>query len=114
MRASSLRHKIVVQKYEVDNSNIEYPVKKWVTHCEVHADVQDLSTRDGLLSQQVGAYLVARAVVRYNSLTKSIKYDMRVLLDGVYYQVNGNPRHNLGDRREYLTIELKEGLREWQ
>ena len=114
MKASSLRHKIRVERYEIDNTNIEYPARKWVTYCEVHADVQDLSTRDGLMSQQVGAGLVARAVVRYSSLTKLIKYDMRIYLDGVYYQINGNPKHNLGDRREYLTIELKEGLKEWQ
>lgn len=114
MRAANLRQKIRFERYETDNSNIEYPKRQWVEHCTVHADVQDLSTRDSMVSQQVGSFIVSRAIVRYSKKTSEITFDMRAVIDGVYYQVNGKPKHDLGDRRTYLTIELKEGLKEWQ
>lgn len=114
MRASKLRHKIKFEKYITDNLNIEYPVRKWVEHCTVWADVSDLSTKDSLSAQQIGLELRARAVVRFSKLTSEITHDMRVYFDGVYYQVNGAPKSDLGDRRTYLTVELKEGLKEWK
>lgn len=113
MRAGKLRQTITVQK-RIENGDVEYPKIEWVNYCTVKADVQDLSTRDSLQAQAVSVNLTARAVVRYSALTAGISYDMRVLFDGVYYQVNGTPKRDLGDRRTYVTIELKEGLREWQ
>lgn len=114
MRASKLRQRIRVEKFVDNGSNIEYPKRSWVEHCSVWADVQDLSTRDALMSQQIGIALTARAVVRFSELTSGITYDMRILFEGVYYQINGNPAKGLGDRRTYINIELKEGLKEWR
>lgn len=113
MRAGKLRQTIIVQK-RLESGDVEYPEMTWIDHCTVRADVQDLSTRDALQAQAIDVKLTARAVVRYSALTAGISYDMRVLFDGVYYQINGTPKRDLGDMRTYVTIELKEGLKEWQ
>lgn len=113
MRAGKLRQVITVQ-YRTENDNIEYPKVVWMDLCTVHADVQELSTRDSLQAQAVDVKLTARAVVRYSDNTKKITSDMRVLFRGRYYQINGVPKRDLGDMYTYLTVELKEGLKEWQ
>lgn len=113
MRAGKLRQVITIQERS-EGGDVEYPVVVWTDFCKVHADVQELSTRDSIQAQSINVQLKARAVVRHSEKTSKISSDMRVLFRGVYYQINGDPKRDLGDMYTYITIELKEGLKEWR
>lgn len=114
--AGELNSRITVQKYveSQDDNNPEYLIKGWINHCVVWADVQDLSTRDSLRAQSIGSALQSRAVIRYSSVASQIDSTMRVLFDGKYYQINGEPKRDLNNRKTYITLELSEGLEEWK
>lgn len=113
MRASKLRQKIIVQ-HRVEDGSVEYPKVSWQDFTVTWADMQDLSTKDSLKGQAIGISLVSRCIIRYSEKNKLITSDMRVFFDGRYYQINGVPKRDLGDRRTYITLELKEGLKEWR
>lgn len=115
MEFGKLKHRITVQKYveTQDDSNPEYLIRGWIDHCTLWSDVQDLSTRDSIQAQSIGSSLQARAVVRFSSVSATITSDMRILFDGLYYQINGQPKRDLFNRKTYITIELSEGLKEW-
>lgn len=113
MRASKLRQVIVFEKFIMDDSNPDYPKKRWLEVHRDRCDFQELSTRDSMIAQQVGSSVVARAVLRLSSDSLKIDHSMRAYIFGKYFQVNGTPRRNLGDNATFLTVELKEGLKEW-
>lgn len=115
MQAGKLRQRITVQKYveTQDDNNPEYLIKEWIDHCTLWSKIQDLSTRDSIQAQSIGSSLQARAVVRFSGVSATITSDMRVIFEGVYYQINGQPKRDLFNRKTYITIELSEGLKEW-
>ena len=115
MLAGQLRHRITVQRLTVGRDlETGNRVESWEDHCTVWSSVSDLSTKDQIADRAMQGTMRGRAVVRYNTLTAAIDTTMRVLFDGVYYKIDGNPSRNLGDRRTFLTINLAEGLSEWQ
>ncbi|MCH7307570.1 phage head closure protein [Acinetobacter sp. NIPH 1852] len=115
MEFGKLKHRITVQKYteSQDDNNPEYLTKEWIEYCTVWADVQDLSTRDTLQAQSIGSTLQARAVIRFSTQAAAINSTMRILFDSKFYQINGDPKRDLHNRKTYITIELSEGLKEW-
>ena len=62
-----------------------------------------------LLAKAANSSIQARAKVRYSSTTKQVDSTMRVLFDGYYYKIDGNPMRDPDSRREYLTINLSTG-----
>lgn len=86
----------------------------WANVATVWADVDDLSTKDTIADRASQGTLQARAVVRYSSVTKNINTKMRVLFEGKYYRIDGDPKRDTKNRRTYLTINLAEALPEWQ
>lgn len=115
MLAGQLRHRIRIEKLEIDRDlNTGNEIKHWQNYCTVWANVNDLSTKDQIADRAVQGTMRGRAIVRYSLLTKDINTTMRVLFEGNYYRIDGNPSKNLGDRRTFLTINLAEGLAEWR
>ncbi|MEE6404712.1 head-tail adaptor protein, partial [Acinetobacter baumannii] len=48
-----------------------------------------------------------------SSTTKQVDSTMRVLFDGYFYKIDGNPMRDPDSRREYLTINLATGDKAW-
>lgn len=115
MQSGKLRHRITIQ-YLVSNNRDDSGMETgdtWVDLATVWADVDDLSTKDTIADRTVQGTMQARAVIRYSQTTDRIDTTMRVLFEGVFYRIDGNPKRDLCSRREYLTLNLAEGLKEW-
>ncbi|MBJ9954512.1 phage head closure protein [Acinetobacter bereziniae] len=115
MQAGKLRHRITIQKL-VSGGRDEAGMQTgdvWEDFITVWSDVSDLSTRDIIADRAVQGTMQARALIRYSSKSAQIDTTMRVKFDGKLYRIDGAPKHDLESRREYLTLNLAEGLKEW-
>jgi len=114
MQAGKLKHRITVQR----SINTQDPVtgkliQNWQNFKTIFAEVTDLSTRDHIAAKAANSTIQARAKVRYSGTTKLIDSTMRVLFDGYFYKIDGNPMRDPDSRREYLTINLSTGDKAW-
>lgn len=113
-KASNLRHRITIQKpTQTQDPNTGKLIITWSTFTTVWAEVTDLSTRDVIAAKAANSTIQARAKVRFSSTTKQIDSTMRVLFDGYFYKIDGNPMRDPESRREYLTINLSTGDKAW-
>ncbi len=115
MKASNLKHRITIQYEKVTGQDPRTgkQTATWENLMTVWADVSDLSTKDQIAAKAVQSTIQARAKIRYSSVAKQINSTMRVLFEGYYYQIDGNPMHDLDSRREYLTLNLATGKAGW-
>lgn len=114
MQAGKLKHRITIQKpINTQNPVTGKLIQTWENVKTIYAEVTDLSTRDVIAAKAANSTLQARAKVRFNGTTKQINSTMRVLFDGYYYKIDGNPMHDQDSRREYLTINLSTGDKAW-
>lgn len=112
--AGKLRHRLTAQhKTQVQDQDTGEIVESWLEYCTVWADVSDLSTKDQIAAQASQSDIRARALVRYSAITAAIDTTMRVLFEGYYYRIDGQPARDLNSRREYLTINLSSGDTAW-
>ena len=114
MQSGRLKHRITIQK----PVNTQDPVtgkliQTWENVKTIFAEVTDLSTRDVIAAKAANSTIQARAKVRFSSTTKQIDSTMRVLFDGYFYKIDGNPMRDPDSRREYLTINLSTGDKAW-
>ncbi|WP_373882655.1 phage head closure protein [Acinetobacter pittii] len=114
MQAGKLKHRITIQR----PINTQDPVtgkliQTWENFKSIFAEVTDLSTRDVIAAKAANSSIQARAKVRYSTTTKQINSTMRVLFEGYYYKIDGNPMRDPDSRREYLTINLATGDKAW-
>lgn len=114
MQSGKLKHRITIQK----PINTQDPVtgkliQTWENVKTIFAEVTDLSTRDVIAAKAANSTIQARAKVRYSTTAKQINSTMRVLFDGYYYRIDGNPLRDPDSRREYLTINLSTGDKAW-
>lgn len=116
MLAGQLRHRITIQKFISDGRDDKgmQISDVWQDYITVWASVSDLSTRDIIADRAVQGTLQARAVIRYSSKAELIDTTMRVLFEDVLYRIDGNPKRDLDSRRDYMTLNLAEGLKEWR
>lgn len=113
-KASDLRHRITIQKpIQTQDPKTGKLIITWSNFITVWAEVTDLSTRDVIAAKAANSSIQARAKVRYSSATKQVDSTMRVLFDGYYYKIDGNPMRDPDSRREYLTINLSTGDKAW-
>ncbi|EKF48431.1 phage head closure protein [Acinetobacter nosocomialis] len=113
-KASNLRHRITIQKAtQTQDRNTGKLIPSWSNFTTVWAEVTDLSTRDVIAAKAASSTIQARAKVRFSSTTKHIDSTMRVLFDGYFYKIDGNPMRDPDSRREYLTINLATGDKAW-
>lgn len=110
----NLRHRITIQKpTQTQDQNTGKLIISWSNLTTVWAEVTDLSTRDVIAAKAANSTIQARAKVRFSSTTKQIDSTMRVLFDGYFYKIDGNPMRDPDSRREYLTINLATGDKAW-
>lgn len=116
MKASQLPHRITIQQEQngVQNPNTGKVTTAWIDLITIWADVSDLSTKDQLQAKALSSSIQARAKIRYSKQASQIDTTMRVKFEGNYYQIDGNPTHDLNSRREYLTLNLSTGKKEWK
>ncbi|MGQ1316537.1 phage head closure protein [Acinetobacter baumannii] len=113
-KASDLRHRITIQKaIQTQDQNTGKLITSWSNFATIWAEVTDLSTRDVIAAKAANSSIQARAKVRYSSTTKQVDSTMRVLFDGYFYRIDGNPMRDPDSRREYLTINLATGDKAW-
>ncbi|HBM1000948.1 MULTISPECIES: phage head closure protein [Acinetobacter] len=109
-----LKHRITIQKaIQTQDQNTGKLITSWSNFATIWAEVTDLSTRDVIAAKAANSAIQARAKVRYSSTTKQIDSTMRVLFDGYFYKIDGNPMRDPDSRREYLTINLSTGEKAW-
>lgn len=109
-----LRHRITIQQAtETQDQTTGKLVRSWVNFATLWASVTDLSTRDQIAAKAAQSTIQARAKVRYSSKSAQVDSTMRVLFDGYYYKIDGNPMRDPDSRREYLTINLATGDKAW-
>lgn len=115
MRASILPHRITIQSKtrKSQNPNTGQISYEWEDFTTIWAEVTDLSTRDRLAAQAIQSTIQSRAKIRYSKKSSQIKSDMRVKFDGYYYALDGGPVHDNLSRREWLTLNLKTGDKDW-
>lgn len=115
MRASQLRQRITIQKLNANgrDENGMQTGEVWENYATVWANVDDLSTRDIIADRAAQGTMQARAVIRYSRITCWIDTTYRVLFEGKLYRIDGDPTFDTGSRREYMTLNLAEGLKEW-
>jgi len=102
----NLRHRITIQKAtQTQDPNTGNLIPLWSNLTTIWAEVTDLSTRDVIAAKAASSTIQAR--------TKQIDSTMRVLFDGYYYKIDGNPMRDPDSRREYLTINLATGDKAW-
>ena len=115
MQSSELKHRITIEQETNlgQNQKTGRVEKKWVVFAMLWANVSDLSTKDQLQARALSSTIQARAKIRYSKTASQINSTMRVLFEGQYYVIDGNPMHDLDSRREYLTLNLATGKKEW-
>lgn len=116
MQVGQLKHRITIQqeKNGTQNPTTGKVTTAWVDLMTIWADVSDLSTKDQLQAKALSSTIQARAKIRYSKQASEINTTMRVKFEGNYYQIDGNPTHDLNSRREYLTLNLSTGKKEWR
>ncbi|MCU4496364.1 phage head closure protein [Acinetobacter ursingii] len=115
MRAGQLRQRIKIQKFNAegrDGSGMQNG-EVWEDYATVWANVDDLSTRDIIADRAAQGTMQARATIRYSPKVASVDTTYRVLFEGKLYRIDGDPTFDTGSRREYMTLNLAEGLKEW-
>lgn len=112
---SDLRHRITIQSKtrKSQNPSTGQIIYEWEDFTTVWAEVTDLSTRDRLAAQAIQSTIQSRAKIRYSKKSSQIKSDMRVKFEGYYYALDGGPVHDNLSRREWLTLNLKTGEKDW-
>lgn len=116
MQAGQLRQRITIQQF-VSGGRDENGMQTddtWQNFATVWANVDDLSTKDTIADRASGGTMTARATIRYSRKVAQIDTTYRVLFEGVLYRIDGNPTFDKGSRREYMTLNLAEGLKEWE
>lgn len=115
MQSNQLRHRITIQQEIAlgQNPSTGKVEKKWVDFVTIWANISDLSTKDQLQARALSSTIQARAKIRYSKTAAKINSTMRVFFNNQYYVIDGNPMHDLDSRREYLTLNLATGKKEW-
>lgn len=115
MRAGQLRQRITIQKLNADGRDDKgmQNGEVWENFVTVWANVDDLSTRDIITDRAAQGTMRARATIRYSPKVAVVDTTYRLLFEGKYYRIDGDPTFDTGSRREYMTLNLAEGLKEW-
>lgn len=105
MRASKLRHRIMVYK----SSNTPSPMggtssASWMPWRTLWASFEPLSVKDVISSQAAGSQITARCVIRHRT---DIDSTMQVEHRGQRYKIDGDPLPDDRSGLEYITLILK-------
>ena len=103
MKASKLRHKMIVQNSVTTKSPTGASRKEWVDLFSIFCSFEPLSVKDILTAQATSSKIMARAVIRKR---EGIRSSMRVIYKGKVYQIEGSPLADPNTGNDYMTLML--------
>ena len=103
MRAGLLRHRITIQSVAEAQNSLGEAIETWSTFATVAASVDPISSRDRIAASQLEEPISYRARMRYLA---GVTGKMRVVFDGVTYNIVGAPMKNA--KRTEIELLLEE------
>lgn len=82
--SSRLKFRIQIQKPDTSRSTAGEPVKNWMNHAQVMADIYSINGREFFDAHQVNAEVTTKIVMRFK---KGITPDMRVIHGTDIYKI---------------------------
>lgn len=105
MKAGRLRNRIIIQKQINRKDELGQLVNEWVEVCSVRAEIRDLTGKEYQNSQAEQSQTDCKILIRYRN---DITPDMRVLCNGIYYDIKAV----LEDvKRTRLELPCQKGIR---
>lgn len=105
MKSGRLRNRIIIQKQVSRKDELGQQVNEWVEVCSVRAEIRDLTGKEYQNSQAEQSQTDCKILIRYRN---DITTDMRVLFDGIYYDIKAV----LEDvKRTRLELPCQKGVR---
>lgn len=105
MKAGRLRNRITIQKKVIGKDNFGQDIDQWVDVCNVRAEIRDISGREYQSSQAEQSQTDCKILIRHRN---DITPDMRVLCNGIYYDIKAV----LEDvKRTRLELPCQKGVR---
>lgn len=105
MKAGRLRNRITIQKQVNHKDDLGQTVNEWVDVCAIRAEIRDLSGKEYQNSQAEQSLTDCKILIRYRN---DITTDMRVLCNGIYYDIKAV----LEDvKRTRLELPCQKGVR---
>ena len=84
MKAGLLRNRITIQQKVNGKDALGQTVDQWVDMCKVRAEIRDMSGREYQSSQAEQSQTDCKILIRHRN---DITPDMRVLCNGIYYDI---------------------------
>jgi len=84
MRAGQLKNRITIQQKVNGKDALGQTVDQWVDVCAVRAEIRDISGREYQSSQAEQSQTDCKILIRHRN---DITPDMRVLCNGIYYDI---------------------------
>ena len=105
MKAGLLRNRITIQQKVNGKDALGQTVDQWVDVCKVRAEIRDMSGREYQSSQAEQSQTDCKILIRHRN---DITPDMRVLCNGIYYDIKAV----LEDvKRTRLELPCQKGVR---
>ena len=105
MKAGRLRNRITIQQKVNGKDALGQTVDQWVDVCKVRAEIRDMSGREYQSSQAEQSQTDCKILIRHRN---DITPDMRVLCNGIYYDITAV----LEDvKKTRLELPCKKGVR---
>lgn len=105
MRAGLLKNRITIQQKVNGKDGLGQLVNEWVDVCTVRAEIRDISGREYQSSQAEQSQTDCKILIRHRN---DITPDMRVLCNGIYYDIKAV----LEDvKRTRLELPCQKGVR---
>lgn len=84
MQSGKLRNQVTFQRQIKRKDELGQLVNEWVDMCTVRAEIRDVSGKEYQNSQAEQVQTDCKILIRYR---KDITADMRVLCNGIYYDI---------------------------
>lgn len=84
MKAGRLRNRVTIQKKVIGKDDFGQDIDQWVDVCNVRAEIRDISGREYQSSQAEQSQTDCKILIRHRN---DITPDMRVLCNGIYYDI---------------------------
>lgn len=105
MQSGRLRSKVTFQRQGTKKDDLGQTVNEWVDVCTIRAEIRDLSGKEYQNSQAEQSLTDCKILIRYRN---DITTDMRVLCNGIYYDIKAV----LEDvKRTRLELPCQKGVR---
>lgn len=104
LQAGRLRHTATILQNIQSRNKIGQLVSQWQEYTKVWCEFVPLSVNSIITAQATNNQIVARCVIRYR---QDITSGMRLVHNGITYQIDGLPLPDPKTGRQYLTLMLK-------